>query len=262
MRNLRTGIALIAFALVALLILRYVPGTWLSDVPYMNATIGYFVLGLSFLLLARFLKLSTLHYFALPVRNWKGAIAISIVGIGIYLELNRDNLITLDKKSTIFGILYLFSIGFGEELVSRIFTFGVLKRFGTKIAVFGSSILFGLMHLNLYVGQYWDPWLAYWHVMDTFAYGVLICALLIVTRSVWVVIIYHAFSDWGVVFTKDIPSNPKAPAISYPFWDGITSPFFNMFLSIGLGLFLLWINRGVHIPKWCQRLALKFKLVH
>lgn len=262
MRNLRTGLALIAFAVVALLILRYVPGTWLSDVPYMNATIGYLVLGLCFLLFTRFLQLSTLEYFRLPARNWKSVVGLAFVGIGIYLEMNRDNVITLDRKSTILGIMYLFSIGFGEELVSRIFTFGVLKRFGTKIALFGSSFLFGLMHLNLYVGQYWDPWLAYSHVMETFGYGVLICALLIVTRSLWVVIIFHAFSDWSVVFTKDIPSDPKAPAISFSFWDGITLPLFNTSTSIFLGLFLLWINRGVRIPKWGKRLALKFKLVH
>ena len=262
MRNLRTGLALIAFAVVALLILRYVPGNFLSEIEYANATLSYVIAGLLFVLIVRFLRLSTLEYFRLPARNWKSVVGLAIVGIGIYLEINRDNVITLDRKSTILGIMYLFSIGFGEELVSRIFTFGVLKRFGTKIAVFGSSFLFGLMHLNLYVGQYWDPWLAYWHVMDTFSYGVLICALMIVTRSVWVVIIYHAFSDWGVVFTKEVSTKPESPAISYPFWDGITSPFFNMFFSIGLGLFLLWINRGVRIPKWGKRIALKFKLVH
>jgi membrane protease YdiL (CAAX protease family) len=262
MRNLRTGLALIAFALVALLILRYVPGNFLSNIEYANATLSYVIAGLLFVLIVRFLRLSTLEYFRLPARNWKSAVGLTIVVIGIYLEINRDNVVTLDVKSTILGIGYLFSIGFGEELISRIFTFGVLKRYGTKIAVFGSSFLFGLMHLNLYVGQYWDPWLAYWHVMETFGYGVFICALLIVTRSVWVVIIYHAFSDWGVVFTKDIPTKPEAPAISYPFWDGITSPIFNMSTSIILGLFLLWINRGVRIPKWGQRLAFKFKLVH
>jgi membrane protease YdiL (CAAX protease family) len=262
MRNVRTGLALVGFAILGLLILRYVPGNFLSGIEYANATLSYVIAGLFFLVIIRFLRLSTLEYFRLPVLNWKGAIGLAIVALGIYLEINRENLITLDRKSTILGIVYLFSIGFGEELISRIFTFGVLKRFGAKIAVFGSSFLFGLMHLNLYVGQYWDPWLAYWHVMDTFAYGVLICALLIVTRSVWVVIIFHAFSDWGVVFTKDLPSDPKAPPISYPFWDGITSPFFNMSISIFLGLFLLWINRGVRIPKWGQRLALKFKLVH
>ena len=62
--------------------------------------------------------------------------------------------------------------------------------------------------------------------------------------------------------SKDIPTKPEAPAISYPFWDGITSPIFNMSTSIILGFFLLWINRGVRIPKWGQRLAFKFKLVH
>ena len=261
MRNLRTGMALICFAVVALLILRYVPGNFLSEIEYANATLSYVAAGLLFFVITRYLRLSTLEYFRLPAKNWKNAVGITIVAIGIYMEINRDNVITLDRKSTILGILYLFSIGFGEEIISRVFTFGVLKKFGTKIAVFGSSFLFGLMHLNLYVGQYWDPWLAYWHVMETFGYGVFICSIMIVTRSVWVAIVYHAFSDWGVVFTKYIPSEPKAPAISYPFWDGITSPLFNMSITIFLGLFLLWINRGVRIPKWGQRLAIKFKLV-
>ena len=261
MRNFRAGASLVVLSVIALLILRYVPGSLLSNIAYANATAGYISLGIFFYILARFLRLPTLHYFKLPVINWKSVTALLFAGVFVYLELNRDDIIGKTGYEAFAGCLYLLSIGFGEEMVSRVFTFGVLKKYGTKIAFFGSSALFGLMHLNLYVGKYWDPWSAYWHVAQTFAYGTFICALMILTRSVGVVILFHALSDWSVVFVADSAPGRIPPDISISFWSGITVPLDSVVISLGLAMFLMWINRGIHLPRWMHRLFHKWKLV-
>jgi membrane protease YdiL (CAAX protease family) len=160
------------------------------------------------------------------------------------------------------GIIFLFFIGFGEELLSRGLIFGVLSRFGIYRAVFGSSLLFGLMHLNLYIGSDWDPWQAYAHVLSATSFGVLACGLMIITRSIWPCIILHLFINWSLVFGKFSDSNITLPDWRFgSVWEGITYPLPGAFSAIGGGVLFLVLNQ-MGLPKSLYRLAIKWKLIN
>ena len=260
MRNLRLGTSLIALSVLAILVLRFVPGTWLIDIRFVNPTISYVVLGLIFYVIVYFLGSQSLEYFRLPRLHFKTAIALGVATILVIIEISRSDNLRLDPWIAVRGTLFLLAIGFGEEMVSRAFIFGALHKFGIMKAILISSLLFGLMHLNLYMGADWDPWSAYWHVMDTFGFGVLACALMIVTRSIWVAVIFHALCNWSVIFDKasDVASGRHDWGVS--FWEGIRLPLSGFAFMVALAMLLLWIDRGV-VPTWVYRLAMRWKLV-
>jgi hypothetical protein len=116
------------------------------------------------------------------------------------------------------------------------------------------------MHINRYWGSDWDPWLAYWHVVETFGFAVFACALMILTRSIWLVVIFHGLIDWSIVFDEYTPPDPNEVQWEPSMWQGLTSPLFNL----GIFLFLAWllfkIEKGT-VPRWVKRLAIKWKLV-
>ena len=96
--------------------------------------------------------------------------------------------------------------------------------------------------------------------MNTFSFGVFACALMIVTRSIWVAVIFHALCDWSIVFDKAIVDTGDEGKWQPGLWEGLSAPLFNVSLFCGLALVLLWIDRG-SVPAWMYRLALKWKLV-
>lgn len=81
--------------------------------------------------------------------------AVVIVAISIH----SGYLIKQPLRVKIAGIISILLIGFGEEMVSRVFVFGALQRFGTTFAVLVSSAMFGLMHINVYLPE-WNGWYA------------------------------------------------------------------------------------------------------
>ena len=260
MRNLRLGFTLIALSVLTLVAGRLQPTSWFEDIPYANSTFGNVVAGLLFYLATYFLGLQSLAYFRLPRFSFKSLIALFIASIFIVGEISSSDNVRMSTQETVMGIIFLLSIGYSEEIFSRAFVFGSLYRFGRKKAIFFSSLGFGLMHLNRYWASDWDPWLAYWHVMDTFGFGIFICALMILTRSIWVGVIFHALIDWSIVFDKYVPPNPKDNEWEPSLWEGLTSPLFNFAIFVGLAAILLAIDRG-SAPKWVKRVALKWKLI-
>lgn len=259
-RNLRLVLSLVGISIFALLILDFGPGNWLSDLNFAGGSLNYLVLGLTFYLTVYFVGSESLEYFRLPRFHFKTALALLIASIFVIREISNSDNLSPSAWRTTGGIIYLLAIGFGEEMLSRGLIFGALYKFGVTKAILGSSFLFGLLHLNLYIGKYWDPWVAYWHVMSAFGFGIFACALMIVTRSIWVVVIYHALNDWGVVFDKAQEPLIGQQDWDVSFWGGISSPFFNLAISIGLAALLLRLDRG-GVPRWAARLAIKWKLV-
>jgi hypothetical protein len=83
---------------------------------------------------------------------------------------------------------------------------------------------------------------------------------MILTRSIWLVVIFHGLIDWSIVFDEYVPPDPNEVAWEPSMWDGLTSPLFNL----GIFLFLAWllfkIEKGT-VPNWVKRLAIKWKLV-
>ena len=260
MRNLRLGISLITVSVFALLVLRYVPGTWLIDVKYANPTVGYVVLGLIFYVAIYFLGSQSLEYFRFPRFHFKTGVAFLLASVFVIREISYSDNFRLDPWVVVRGLVYLLAIGFGEEMMSRAFVFGVLHKFGIMRAIFGSSALFGLMHVNIYVGSDWDAWSAYWHVMGAFGFGVFACALMIVTRSIWMAVIFHALNNWGIIFDKALPILNEEENWIPSFWQGLVLPLPDTVLMVGCAMLLLWIDRG-EVPHWLHLLAHKWKLI-
>ena len=260
MRNLRLGVSLIGFSIFSLLILRYVPGTWLSGFDYANSTVSYIVLAAVYFCGVYLLGMQSLEYFRLPRMHYKTGIAVLVGSYFVISEIVSSDKVHHGVLLSVRGVIFLFAIGLGEEIFSRGFVFGALHRYGQFTAIFMSSLMFGLMHLNLYTGKEWDPWEAYWHVMSTFSFGVFACTLMIVTRSIWVAVVFHSLCDWSVVFDKASSVEAGRQDWDVSFWEGLTVPFVNTSVFIGCAVVLLWIDRG-NVPAWVWRLALKWKLV-
>jgi membrane protease YdiL (CAAX protease family) len=260
MRNIRLGASLIGFSIFALLLLRYVPELWSDDQHFANSTFSYVVLGLVFYVAVYFLGLPSLEYFRLPRIHYKTLVAVLVALTFVSLEFRGSEELQVKGWVAVGGVAFLLAIGFGEEMVSRAFTFGILHKFGDLIAISISSIFFGLMHLNRYLGADWDPWEAYWHVVSAAAFGVFACSLMIVTRSIWLAVIFHGLSDWSIVFAAQPESSSGRQDWGVSFWEGFTLPLGSAGLYIGSALVLLTLNRG-SVPIWIYRLALRWKLV-
>ena len=260
MRNLRLGITLVAFSVFALLILDFVPGSWVSNEKFLNGTVSYVIVGSIFYGAVHFLGLQSLEYFRIPRLHFKAGVAIALASVFAAQQISDSDNIHLQPLTAVRGIIFLLAIGFGEEMVSRAFTFGILRKFGQWRAIFISSLIFGLMHLNPYIGTAWDPWKIYGHIMSAFGFGIFICALMIVTRSIWVAVLFHALSDWGVVFDKASSNATGTDQWNPGIWEGITFPLYNVSIMVGAALLLLWINRAT-LPGWMHRLAIKWKLL-
>lgn len=260
MRNLRLGITLIALSVLTLVAGRLQPTSWFEDIPFANATFGNVVAGLFFYFAIYVLGLQSLEYFRAPRVGLKSLFALLIAAIFIIGEIGSSDNERMSVLETVMGIIFLLSIGYTEEIFSRGFVYGALYKFGRRSAIFFSSLGFGLMHINRYIGADWNPWMVYWHVVETFGFAVFACALMIVTRSIWLGVIFHALIDWSIVFDKYIPLDPTEEIWKPSMLEGLTSPLFNMVIFVSLAGLLLKIDRG-SVPRWVKRLALKWKLV-
>jgi membrane protease YdiL (CAAX protease family) len=140
-----------------------------------------------------------------------------------------------------------------------------LKKYGTAVALIFSSIAFGLMHLNVYLGDDWNPVNAYWHCLSAAGFGFLAAAVMLAMKSILPAIIMHALFDWPVVFSppsKD-ESSDYVPHFD-PLWQTIKDSFAEIMIDVSIGLVLLLIARGIRfkrIPRLVMRGLLKFRLV-
>jgi membrane protease YdiL (CAAX protease family) len=225
---------------------------------YFNESFQYFLVTLFGLTCVLILRPPTISYFGWPRLKWMGAFTFVVAAGWVAAVMSGGFVIAQPLRVKIAGIIFILFIGLGEEMIARVLIFGSLQRFGTLFAVIASSVFFGLSHINVYLPD-WSPWDAYWHVMSTTGFALFACALFIATRSYWVVAIFHALVDWGVVFEKmnSTGGEDYSPGILEGLWWGVE----DFFINFGFfGLFCLWILRG-RWPKWSLRLAIKWKLV-
>jgi membrane protease YdiL (CAAX protease family) len=160
---------------------------------------------------------------------------------------------------TISGAIFVLFIGLGEEMFSRGFVYGVLYKIGRFKAMIFSSLMFGLMHINVYLPSS-VGWATYWHVMSAFGFGLVMCALMIVTRSIWVPVVFHALADWNVPLEKEATNTGDSGLDSVSLWDNLTLPFIELSFNVMGVILILLINRA-QPAKWMYRIALKWKLI-
>lgn len=250
-------VALLIVAITGLLIFRIPEVTYFKGI-YFNETLQYALITVVGFIAVYILRPPTFSYFGWPKISWmSGFFILLAIAIAIF-DMSGGYNIKQPLRVKIAGVITLLAIGFAEEMMSRVLIFGSLQRFGRTFAVLTSSIIFGLMHINVYLPE-WSAWDAYWHVMMATGFGLLICAIFIATRSYWVVVLFHALSDWTVVFDKKntFGGEDYSPGILEGLWWGIE----NFAIEYGfLGLVLLYILRG-RWPKFVMRLAIRWKLV-
>jgi membrane protease YdiL (CAAX protease family) len=253
-------LSLIGLSIFALLILRFFPGSWLNDEYHVNAIVGFVTVAAIFYVAIYLLGLPTLAYFGLPKFRVRALFAVALVFPGPIIQIFYSDLEELPWQKLLGGIAFLLAIGFGEEMLSRGFTYGVLVKFGQFKAIFFSSLFFGLLHINVYLPGHLG-WATYDHVFSAFGFGMIMCGLMIVTRTIWAPVLLHAMANWGLLFEKE--SAPITDNQVYSLWDNVTSPFFGLAFEVVITLILLGIDRArmPNMPKWFWRGLQKLKLI-
>jgi membrane protease YdiL (CAAX protease family) len=250
-------VALLIISISSLLLFRIPEVTYYKGI-YFSETFQYTLVALVGFIAVLILRPPTINSFGLPKISWMSGFFIAIaIGIAIF-DMSYGYDIKQPLRVKIAGVITLLSIGLAEEMINRVLIFGALQRFGIKFAVIISSVIFGLMHINVYLPE-WSAWDAYWHVMMAAGFGFLACAIFIATRSYWVVVIFHALSDWTIVFDKknSFTGDDYSPGIL----EGLRWGVENFAIEYGLlGLILLYVLRR-RWPRWVIRLAIKWKLV-
>jgi membrane protease YdiL (CAAX protease family) len=227
-----------------------------------DSTGSFMILGLFALAMMRWLRVPTNSYFAMPVFGWRFLLALILMVNLIIVQVRAEPFSELDVQGWLRGGLFLISVAVAEEIFSRGVVFGVLLRHSLAVAVIGSSLIFGLMHINGYIGEYFDPWRAYWHIASAAAFGIFACALMVVTRSIWMPIILHTVSNTGLLF-RDLEEviEVRSKPVSVDFWDGLTYPLMPVATFVIPAIALLWINAGMPLHPVVQRQAIKWKLM-
>ena len=226
-----------------------------------NTITSYVTMAALYLFLIIRLQLKTLKLFRLPYFDWRTWVALAVA---VFLATQRINLHNLSNQSLgaiATGAVFILAIGLGEEVVSRGFVYGIFETMGKKFALFFSSLLFGLLHLSWYIGAYWDPWAAYWHVFNAFAAGFFLCSFMLATQSIWPSVLMHAAWDWRLGFNSNSVKLPQPGHITHSeFWSGLISPLWNNFPLLFLSIWFLFL-RYWKTPRNFENLLLKFKLI-
>jgi membrane protease YdiL (CAAX protease family) len=262
MRRLNDLVAVIGFSIGGLLLF-YIPDFIPND--DLSSAFSYILIALMFFYATWAYQLPSLAYFRLPEISIPSIAALVVVGLYSWNRITSDYAITKPLWPTITGLMYLFAIGAGEELLSRGFAFGVLRKYGAFFAVTVSSIIFGLMHLNVYLGDSWDPVQAYWHCLSAAGFGALAAVVMIACRSIIAPIVMHALYNWTVVFSKpDTSTGPVEPWEFDPLWQTIKDSFAEVLIDMFFLFFLLsiiWMARVRKFPKFLMPVVLKLGFV-
>lgn len=108
-------------------------------------------------------------------------------------------------------LLFVIAVGFCEELIFRGLIFKYLSAKGLKVAIIGSSILFGIGHLaNLASGQ--DFLMTLLQIIFAFLFGLVCAEIVAKTKSIIFPIVWHAIHDFIAFLTEK--SEPNVLAIS------------------------------------------------
>ena len=237
MRRFNDAVAVIGFSIGGLRLF-YIPDFIPND--DLSAAFSYVLIAVIFFYVTWTYKLPSLTYFRLPEISIPSMAGLVVVGLYSWNRITSDYAITKPLWPTITGLIYLFALGAGEELLSRGFAFGVFRKYGAVFAVTVSSILFGLMHLNVYLGDSWDPVQAYWHCLSAAGFGALAAVVMIACRSIIAPIVMHALYDWIVVFSKpDTSTGPVEPWEFDPLWQTIKDSFAEVSIDMFFLFFLL-----------------------
>ncbi|MFJ8088580.1 lysostaphin resistance A-like protein [Lysinibacillus sp. NPDC095746] len=108
-------------------------------------------------------------------------------------------------------LLFVIAVGFCEELIFRGLVFKYLSAKGLKVAIIGSSILFGIGHFtNLLSGQ--DFLMTLLQVTYACLFGLVCAEIVAKTKSIIFPIVWHATHDF-IAFLTDSEQNVLSVSI-------------------------------------------------
>jgi membrane protease YdiL (CAAX protease family) len=247
------------YSILSIMVLRVFPDSIFSDVAYLNSILAFVSLGIFGLALIFIFKVQVLRFFRMPVRTKASLVSIGVAAFlvvpPILLGENEDRFLGLSAL----GLLFILSVGFGEEVFSRGFVFGYLERHGQYFGLVWSAVIFGMLHLNRYLGSNWDGWRAYSHVLSASAIGLFMCALMIVTKSIWASIIFHALANWHLAFKGR--QEIDAEVVGQSLLENLLDPVGSVLLYSTFAFFILWMNSGMVLSPRVAALLQRLKLV-
>ena len=247
------------YSIVSVLVLRVFPDSIFSEVRYLNSILAFVLIGIFGLALILIFKVQVLEFFKMPVRTRDSLISIGLAAIlvvpPILIGETEERFLGLSAL----GLLFILSVGFGEEVFNRGFVYGYLERHGQYFGLIWSSVIFGMLHLNRYLGSNWDGWRAYSHVLSAAAIGLFMCALMIVTKSIWASIIFHTLANWHLAFKGR--QEIDAEVVGQSFFENLLAPLGSVLVYSTFAFFILWMNSGMVLSPRVTTLLQRFKLV-
>lgn len=250
---------LIGLSFVSILILNFA-GDFAPGDRFDGIT-SYSVLALLSFAIFGWLRPDSFEYLTLPPLNWKFLLALVLMINVIVVQIRGEDFSGVTTEKWIRGIVFLILVAIAEEIFSRGVVFGVLLRHGLTVAVVGSSLLFGLMHINSYIGNF-QAWPAYWHVMSAASFGVFACAVMVLTRSIWMPIVLHAFSNAGLLLnTAEEVQARRDSYDSVEFLQGFIYPLPAVATFIIPSLIMFWVAAGTPLTPQLRKYAIKWKLI-
>ena len=246
-------------SIVSIFVLEVFPDSIFSDVAYLNSILAFVILGIFGLALILIFKVQVLKFFRMPVRTMASLVSIGVAAFIVILPIlfseTEERLLGLSAL----GLLFILAVGFGEEVFNRGFVYGYLERHGQYFGLIWSSFIFGLLHLNRYLGSNWESWRAYSHVLSASAIGLFMCSLMIVTKSIWTSIIFHALANWQLAFKGRRENDTEV--VGQSSLENLLDPFWNVLLYSGFAFFILWMNSGMVLSPRLAALLHRLKLV-
>ena len=205
---------LAAAALVAFICVFFTAlGSALAQILALPDTTGHLVI-------AAFLAVSTLVGLLIMKRSpdtlaqygFGGRPFAGAAGVWFYLPLVLIEILPLAIYGVAKGhgagyyatmLLFTIMIGFNEETYFRGLVLHFLQNKSTRWAIWGSSVIFGLLHAaNLLGGK--DVLYTVLQILFAFLVGLVLAELLVQTGSLWVLIVWHAAHDFISYITPEV----------------------------------------------------------
>ena len=254
------ALSLVSFySIVSILVIRVFPNSIFSEVAYLNSILVFVLLGIFGFVVILIFNVQVLGYFRMPVRTRASFVSIGVAAVLAIPQILYGEIEGRFIGLSALGLLFILAVGFGEEVFSRGFVYGFLERHGQYFGLIWSSVIFGLLHLNRYLGSNWDGWRAYSHVLSASAIGLFMCALMLVTKSIWTSIIFHALANWQLAF-KGRREN-DAEVVGQSLLENLLDPFWSVLFYFIFAFFILWVNSGMVLSPRVTTILTRFKLV-
>ena len=177
-------------------------------------------------------------YLGRPRLHWKTLLGVAT---GLYVFWNDYGWFHFyghGLSNGVWSVILLLAIGFGEEFLSRGFVFGYLRRYGVWWATIISSVSFGLLHISN-CGKMQGAMVTSIQVAMASGFGAIMVGAMLLSGSIWIPVLLHAFQDSTIYFSK---TRDVAPALDRGSWWDLWPNFAGAALYFLIGLGLVYIS--------------------